>query len=187
MDTPHHAHHRPHAHPAQGAPPSPALPQHRAGHSVEALDRTAWLATLHCLSGCAIGEVAGLALGTAFGLGNGVTIALATALAFVSGFGLTAWPLLRSGVAPRAALRIALAADSASIVIMELVDNASMLAIPGAMNATLDAPRSWLSMAASLALAGVAAFPVNRWLIARGAGHAVAHRHHSHGRGPDST
>jgi hypothetical protein len=136
------------------------------------------MATLHCLLGCAIGEVAGLLIGTALGWGNASTIALAVVLAFVSGFGLTALPLLRAGMAPRQALRIALAADAASITIMELVDNALMLSIPGAMDASIDSPLFWASMLVALAIAGVAAYPLNRWLIARGKGHALAHAHH---------
>ena len=142
------------------------------------LNRTALMATLHCLLGCAIGEVAGLLIGTALGWGNASTIALAVVLAFVSGFGLTALPLLRAGIAPRPALRIALAADAASITIMELVDNALMLSIPGAMDAPIDSPLFWASMLVALAIAGVAAYPLNRWLIARGKGHALAHAHH---------
>jgi hypothetical protein len=136
------------------------------------------MATLHCLLGCAIGEVAGLLIGTALGWGNASTIALAVVLAFVSGFGLTALPLLRAGMAPRQALRIALAADAASITIMELVDNALMLSIPGAMDASIASPLFWASMLVALAIAGVAAYPLNRWLIARGKGHALAHAHH---------
>ena len=99
-------------------------------------------------------------------------------LAFVSGFGLTALPLLRAGMAPRQALRMALAADAASITIMEVVDNALMLSIPGAMDAPIDSPLFWASMLVALAIAGVAAYPLNRWLIARGKGHALAHAHH---------
>jgi hypothetical protein len=154
-------------------------PQH-ASHSHEpTLDRTAWLATLHCLSGCAIGEVAGMAIGTALGWGNGATIALAVALAFLSGYALTLLPLLRAMPVP-AALKLALAADTASITVMEIVDNGIMLVIPGAMDAGLASPLFWGSLAFSLAVAAVAAFPVNRWLIARGRGHAVVHAHHHH-------
>jgi hypothetical protein len=144
----------------------------------QALDHTALVATLHCLAGCAIGEVAGLLIGTALGWGNAATIALAVALAFASGFALTALPFLRRGYALEAALRIALAADAASITIMEIVDNALMLAIPGAMDAPIASLHFWVSMLVSLAVAGVAAYPVNRWLIARGKGHAIAQGHH---------
>ncbi len=172
MDHAHHPAHSDHAH--HGHAPSRPAGSHGGG----SLNAIAWMATLHCLAGCAIGEVAGLVIGTALGWGNGATIALAVALAFVSGFALTALPLLRRGTPPREALRIALAADTASIAIMEVVDNTLMLLIPGAMDAPLDSLHFWASMAVSLAIAGVAAFPVNRWLIARGRGHAVAHGQH---------
>ena len=152
---------------------------HHAHHAPAAsLDRIAIMATLHCLTGCAIGEVLGMAIGTALGWGNLATIVLAIALAFVSGYLFTMIPLVRAGIAVRAAARIALAADTASITIMEIVDNLVMLAIPGAMAATLDTPLFWGSLAVSLAIAGVAAYPVNRWLIARGRGHALAHARH---------
>lgn len=144
----------------------------------ESLNYTALVATLHCLLGCAIGEVAGLLIGTALGWSNTATIVLAIALAFVTGFAFTALPFLRRGYAIKAALRIALAADAASITIMELVDNSLMLAIPGAMDAPIDSLFFWASMLVALAVAGVVAYPVNRWLIARGKGHAVAHTHH---------
>lgn len=144
----------------------------------DSLNYTALIATVHCLLGCAIGEVAGLSIGTALGWSNGSTIAIAVALAFTSGFALTALPFLRRGYTLKAAFRIALAADAASIAIMEVVDNALMLAIPGAMNAPLDSLHFWGSMAVALGVAGVAAYPVNRWLIARGKGHALAHTHH---------
>ncbi len=145
------------------------------------LDSLALSATLHCLSGCAIGEVLGMAIGTAWGLANGSTIALAVALAFAFGYAFTIVPLLRAGVATGAALKLALAADTASITIMEIVDNAVMVAIPGAMDAGLGTLLFWGSLALSLVVAGLAAFPVNRWLIARGRGHAVVHRLHQHG------
>jgi hypothetical protein len=151
---------------------------HHAGHGSQSLDRTALLATVHCLAGCAIGEVAGMVIGTALGWSNAATIALAIALAFVAGYALTMRPLLASGLGFRTAARLALAADTASITIMEIVDNLVMVAIPGAMDAPLDAPLFWGSLAFSLAVAGVAAFPLNRWLIARGRGHAVVHAHH---------
>ena len=149
------------------------------GHATAAsLDRIAFLATLHCLAGCAVGEVAGMVIGTAMGLSNGETIALAIVLAFISGYAFTMFPLLRAGYAFGAASRLALAADTASIAVMEVVDNLVMLAIPGAMDAPLSSPLFWASLAIALAIAGVAAFPVNRWLIARGKGHAVVHAHH---------
>ncbi|WP_020560422.1 DUF4396 domain-containing protein [Thiofilum flexile] len=153
--------------------------QHNASHApAESLNYIALVATLHCLLGCAIGEVAGLVIGTHLGWGNGPTIALAIVLAFISGFTLTAIPFLRRGYTLRQALRIAFAADAASITIMEIVDNTMMLIIPGAMNAPLSSAFFWVSMLASLAIAGVVAYPVNRWLIARGKGHAVVHEHH---------
>lgn len=160
-----------------GHVPQSAHAHHASGHHTS-LDRTAFLATLHCLAGCALGEVAGLVLGTAWGWSNGATIALAVGLAFLSGFGLTMLPLLRQGFSLRAAVRLALAADTVSIAIMELVDNGAMLLIPGAMAAPVASVHFWGSMAASLVLAGAVAFPVNRWLIARGRGHAVVHAHH---------
>lgn len=153
------------------------------GHPVDArgtLNRLAFSATLHCLTGCAIGEVLGMVIGTALGWSNVATVALAFGLAFVSGYLMTMAPLLRAGMAWAAAGRLALIADTASIAIMEIVDNAVMLVIPGAMDAALDSSLFWGSLALSLAIAAVAAFPVNRYLIARGRGHAVVHQHHSH-------
>lgn len=142
------------------------------------LNAVAWSATLHCLTGCAIGEVLGMVIGTALGWGNFETIALAVVLAFFFGYALTMRPLLVSGMPLRQAAKLALAADTASITIMEIVDNAIMLAIPGAMAAPLDSLLFWGSLAFALAVAAVAAFPVNRWLIGRGKGHAVVHGHH---------
>ena len=140
-------------------------------------------ATVHCLTGCAIGEVLGMVIGTAWDFSNATTIALSVVLAFFFGYALTMLPLLRAGVALRAAAGLALASDTASITVMEIVDNAIMLAIPGAMDAGLGTILFWGSLAFSLVVAGVAAFPVNRFLIARGRGHAVVHRHHQHGAG----
>ena len=142
------------------------------------LTRLAVSATLHCLTGCAIGEVLGMVIGTAAGLSDAATIALAVVLAFLFGYALTMLPLVRSGIVFAAAVRLALVADTASIMIMEIVDNALMLVIPGAMDAPLDSLLFWGSLAVALALAGVAAFPANRWLIARGRGHAAVHRYH---------
>jgi hypothetical protein len=142
------------------------------------LNRLAFSATVHCLTGCAIGEVLGMVIGTALGWGAGATIALAVALAFLFGYALTMLPLLRSGMALGAALGLALASDTASITIMEIVDNGIMLAIPGAMDAPLSSPLFWGSLAVALVIAGAFAFPVNRWLIARGRGHALVHAHH---------
>ena len=148
--------------------------------SAPSLNRIAFSATAHCLTGCAIGEVLGMIIGTALGWGNWETVALAVVLAFFFGYSLTMVPLLRSGMAFRAAVPVALASDTVSITIMEIVDNAIMLAIPGAMEAGLDNFRFWGSLAIALVVAGVAAFPVNRWLIARGRGHAVVHALHEH-------
>jgi hypothetical protein len=147
------------------------------GHG-DSLNRVALQATVHCLTGCAIGEVAGMVLGTALGWGNAATVIVSTVLAFVAGFTLTALPFLRRGYGIAASVRIAAAADAASIALMEVVDNVVMLFIPGAMDAPLDAPLFWGSLALSLIVAGVAAFPLNRWLIARGRGHAVVHAQH---------
>jgi Domain of unknown function (DUF4396) len=150
---------------------------HHQAKPAGSLNRVAWSATLHCLTGCAIGEVLGMVIGTALGWGSAATIALAVVLAFAFGYGFTLLPLLKA-MTPGAAIRLALAADTASITVMEIVDNAVMLVIPGAMDAGLGSPLFWGSLAFSLALAAVAAFPVNRWLIARGRGHAVVHAHH---------
>lgn len=138
-------------------------------------------ATLHCLTGCAIGEVAGMAIGTAAGMSNGATIALSIALAFLFGYSLTSLPLLRAGLALAAVVPIALAADTFSILTMEIVDNLVMVAIPGALHAGLGDLLFWGSLAFALAIAFVFAVPVNRWLIARGRGHAVVHETGIHG------
>ena len=144
------------------------------------LNRVAFLATVHCLTGCAIGEVLGMIIGTALGWGDWETIVLAVVLAFFFGYSLTMLPLLRSGLALASVVPIALAADTVSIAVMEIVDNAIMLLIPGAMEAGLTNVLFWGSLAASLLIAGAVAFPVNRWLIDRGKGHAVVHQHHAH-------
>ncbi len=154
-----------------------AMHQHHAHHAAQSLNRTAWSATLHCLTGCAIGEVLGMVIGTALGWGNAETIVLAVVLAFFFGYALTLMPLLKA-MSLGAAVKIALAADTASITVMEIVDNAIMLVIPGAMDAGVDSLLFWASLAVALAIAALAAFPVNRWLIARGRGHAVVHAHH---------
>jgi hypothetical protein len=142
------------------------------------LNRLAFSATAHCLTGCAIGEVLGMVIGTALGWGNVSTIVLAVVLAFFFGYSLTMLPLLRSGLALSTVLPLAFASDTLSITIMEIVDNLIMVLIPGAMDAGLTNPLFWGSLAFSLAVAFVAAFPVNRWLIARGKGHAVVHQYH---------
>jgi hypothetical protein len=144
------------------------------------LTRTATSATLHCLTGCAIGEVLGLVIATALGWGDVASMVLAIVLAFVFGYSLTMLPLLRSGMELREVLPIALASDTFSIVTMETIDTATILLIPGAMAAGLGDPLFWGSLAGALFLAFWAALPVNRWLIARGRGHAVMHAHHAH-------
>jgi hypothetical protein len=145
------------------------------------LSQVALSATLHCLTGCAIGEVAGFALGTALGFSDWGTVALAVALAFLFGYTLTSLPLLRAGLTLGAVIPIALASDTLSIAIMEVVDNAIVLAIPGAMEAGLGDLLFWGSLAVALVIAGFFAFPANRWLIARGRGHAVVHQTGIHG------
>src|SRR3954471_12182775 len=154
---------------------------HELPTSGRALDIVALSATLHCLTGCAIGEIVGLVLGTALGLSNAGTVALSVALAFVFGYSLTSLPLLRAGLALSAVVPVAFASDTLSIAVMELVDNAIVLAVPGAMDAGLGDALFWGSLAFALAVAGAAAFPLNRWLIARGRGHAVVHRSGIHG------
>jgi hypothetical protein len=147
-------------------------------HPPVSLNRLAARATTHCLTGCAIGEVLGMVIGTAFGWPAFPTIVLAVALAFVFGYSLTLMPLVSSGMALTTALGLALVADTLSITVMEIVDNAIILLIPGAMDATLDNLLFWGSLAVALAIAWVVAFPVNRWLIGRGRGHAVIHGKH---------
>jgi uncharacterized protein DUF4396 len=144
------------------------------------LNRLAATATAHCLTGCAIGEVSGVAIGAALGWGDLATILLAIGLAFLFGYGLTSLPLLRAGMALAAVVPIALAADTFSIAVMEVVDNAILLFIPGAMDAGLDDVLFWGSLSLALGIAFLAAWPVNRALIARGKGHAVVHEHHGH-------
>jgi hypothetical protein len=155
-----HAHHDPH-----GAPPS--------------LNRLALSATLHCLTGCGIGEVLGMVIGSMLGWSNAATIVLAIALAFFFGYALAMRPLLASGLGLGAALRLALASDTISIVVMEIIDNALMLAIPGAMDAHVTDPLFWGSLAVALGLAFLVTLPVNRWLIGRGQGHALVHAIHT--------
>jgi hypothetical protein len=148
-----------------------------AGHNSDSLNRTAFLATVHCLTGCTIGEILGMVIGTARGWSNWSTVALAVLLAFAFGYAMTLWPLRKAGMAWRMALGLAFASDTLSIVTMEIVDNGIMLFIPGAMDAGFGTALFWVSLGASLVLAGVAAFPVNRWLISKGKGHAVVHAH----------
>lgn len=143
-------------------------------------------ATLHCLIGCAIGEVLGMVIGTAAGLPSTTTVILSVGLAFVFGYGLSMRGVLRSGVGLRAAFLVALAADTVSIAVMELLDNAVMLAVPGAMAAGPDSILFWASLAGSLAVAFVLTMPVNRFMIGRGRGHAVLHQYHQPAGGPGS-
>ncbi len=157
---------------------------HELPTSGRALTGVAVSATLHCLTGCAIGEVLGMAIGTALGFSEWGTVALAVALAFLFGYGLTSLPLLRAGLAIGAVIPIALASDTFSIAVMEIIDNAVMLLVPGAMEAGLDSVLFWGALSFALAMAFVIALPVNRWLIARGKGHAAVHRTGIHG-GPD--
>jgi hypothetical protein len=144
--------------------------------------RTSWStaaqATLHCLTGCAIGEVLGMVIGTAAGLHNAATVVLSIVLAFLFGYGLTMRGVLRAGVGWRSALKVAFAADTVSIAVMELLDNAVVVAVPGAMDAGLTSPLFWGSLAFSLLVAFVLTTPVNRWMISRGQGHAVVHQYH---------
>jgi hypothetical protein len=142
------------------------------------LNRTAFAATWHCLTGCAIGEILGLVIATALDWGNVASIAIAVVLAFFFGYSLTLRPLLTGGVSLRQAMRVALAADTVSITVMEIVDNGFVLLVPGAMEAGLGDLLFWWSLAVSLIIAFWAAFPVNRALIARGRGHAAVHAHH---------
>ncbi len=157
---------------------------HELPTSGPALTSLAIDATAHCLTGCAIGEVLGVAIGTAAGFSNGATVALAIALAFLFGYGLTSLPLLRAGLALATVIPIALASDTLSIATMEVVDNAIILAVPGAMEAGLDSVLFWGSLAFALAVAGAVTVPVNRWLLARGKGHAAVHETGIHGGPP---
>ena len=149
-----------------------------AAASTAGATRLAFSATLHCLTGCAIGEVLGLMIGTSLGWGNVPTIALAVVLAFCFGYLFTLVPLLRSGMTLATAMPIVLAADTLSIFVMEVVDNGVMLVVPGAMDAHLDSGLFWGSLAFAFFIAFLVAWPVNRWLILRGKGHAVVHGHH---------
>jgi hypothetical protein len=144
------------------------------------LNRVAFSATVHCLAGCSIGEILGMVIGSAMSLSNSGTIALSVVLAFLFGYSLTMMPLLRGGIEMGIALKLAFGADTLSIAVMEIIDNGVMLIIPGAMDAGLTEPLFWGSLLTSLVLAGFAAFPVTRWLISRGRGHAQARRTDHH-------
>lgn len=161
----------------------PARPHEMPTHGA-ALTGVALSATLHCLTGCALGEVAGMAIGTALGFSDLGTIALAVALAFLFGYTLTSLPLLRAGLALSAVVPIALASDTLSIALMEVVDNAIMLLVPGAMEAGIGDVLFWGSLSFALVVAGAVAFPLNRWLISRGKGHTAVHETGIHGGPP---
>ncbi|MFF0555040.1 DUF4396 domain-containing protein [Streptomyces sp. NPDC004266] len=135
-------------------------------------------ATLHCLTGCAIGEILGMIIGTAFGWGNVPTMVLAIVLAFFFGYALTLRGILAAGVDFRTAFKVALAADTLSIAVMEIIDNGVIALWPGAMDAHLDEPLFWIVLAISLGIAFLLTTPVNKWMIGRGKGHAVVHRYH---------
>jgi putative flippase GtrA len=163
-----HEHHYEHAH------------HHGAGGEPSSLNRTTLQATLHCLTGCAIGEILGMVIASALGWGNVPSIAISIVLAFFFGYSLTLRPVLRANIPFRRAAGLALASDTLSITTMEVVDNAFILIVPGALAAGLGDALFWWSLLVSLAVAFVAAFPLNRWLIARGQGHAVMHEIHGH-------
>lgn len=151
---------------------------HSLNDAQVSLNRLAFSATVHCLTGCSIGEVLGMVIGSAMDLSNFLTIVLSVVLAFLFGYALTMVPLLRGGIALGSAMKLAFASDTLSIAVMEIVDNGVMYVIPGAMEAGLAEPLFWGSLATSLILAGIAAFPITRWLISRGRGHAVVQKHH---------
>jgi hypothetical protein len=152
------------------------------GHTEQSLNRITFSATLHCLTGCAIGEVLGMVLATWWGWGDVASVLLAVGLAFFFGYLLTFVGVRRAGLDVSSAVRAALAADTLSITVMELVDNGFLVMWPGAMEATLADSLFWVALGASLAVAFVVTVPVNRWLIERGRGHAVVHRMHGHAR-----
>ncbi|GIG65542.1 DUF4396 domain-containing protein [Phytomonospora endophytica] len=182
----HHGHHAPHDHHGPGG--THAGHEEHAGHGAHDAHaghgggrvswKTAAQATLHCLTGCAIGEVLGMIIGTALGWGNAATIVLAVALAFLFGYALTMWGIRKSGLTLKRMIGVALAADTVSIVFMEIIDNSAMMLIPGAMDAGLGSWLFWISLAGALALAFVVTTPINKWIIGRGKGHAVVHQYH---------
>jgi hypothetical protein len=153
---------------------------HVAGDPGGSLNRLAFSATVHCLTGCAIGEVLGMVLATWWDWSDAASIALAVVLAFFFGYALTSLPLLRSGMTLRRVVPLAFASDTASIATMEVVDNLIIIVVPGALAAGLGDPLFWGSLAVALLIAGAVAYPLNRWLISRGKGHAVVHSHHAH-------
>lgn len=177
--TPHQHHAAPNdVHPDHGEPASHDMAGHEGHEAMGGVNVMALSATLHCLTGCAIGEIAGLMIGTAVGLSTGWTIVLAVSLAFLFGYSLSTLPLLKAGLGIGAALAVVFAADTLSIATMEVVDNAVMALIPGAMEAGLVNWVFWISMMIALTAAFFAAYPVNRYLLARGKGHALTHEYH---------
>ncbi|WP_443061023.1 DUF4396 domain-containing protein [Streptomyces sp. NBC_00464] len=170
-----HAQHTQHA----GHPDHSAHADHHSGHGSGGVSwAMAARATLHCLTGCAIGEILGMVIGTAFGWGNVPTMVLAIVLAFFFGYTLTLRSVLKAGVDFRTAFRVALAADTLSIAVMELIDNGVIALWPGAMDAMLSDALFWAALTISLAVAFVVTTPVNKWMIGRGKGHAVVHQYH---------
>lgn len=151
---------------------------HDHDHTLSHPTKMAVSATLHCLTGCAIGEILGMVIGSAWGLSNLVTVVISIALAFVFGYSLSLFSVLRSGVPLKNALRLVLIADTLSIMTMEIVDNAVILVIPGAMDAHFTDWFFWMTMVISLVVAFIVTVPVNRWLIMNGMGHAKLHGHH---------
>lgn len=147
---------------------------------MENLNKTAASATLHCLTGCAVGEVIGMVISSALGWTASGSVTISILLAFIFGYSFSMRPLIGHGLGLKKALKIALAADTLSIAVMELADNGFILAVPGAINAGLNTALFWISLFTSLVVAFIAAFPVNRFLISRGKGHAVAHKYHEH-------
>jgi hypothetical protein len=162
------------------SPHQPHENHSQSSHAGASLNRQAFSATTHCLTGCAIGEVLGMIIATWRGWGDVASIAVAIALAFFFGYLLTIGPVLRAGVPPRRALSLAFASDTASIAVMEIVDNGFILLVPGAIDAELSDALFWWSLGVSLVIAFLFSFPLNRWLIARGRGHAVVHAYHGH-------
>ncbi|OEJ96605.1 DUF4396 domain-containing protein [Streptomyces thermolilacinus] len=185
----HHAGHAPHAghtahqgHDQQGLGQQADQGHGHEGHHHNPGGPVGWAmaakATLHCLTGCAIGEVLGMVIGTALGWGNAPTMALAIVLAFFFGYSLTLWAVVRAGLGLKAAIGVALAADTLSITVMEIVDNGVLLLVPGAMDAHLADGLFWGALAFAFAVAFVVTTPVNKWMIGRGKGHAVVHQYH---------
>ncbi len=145
---------------------------------MSSINKTAASATLHCLTGCAIGEVVGMVISAGYNVSNAGSIVLSVVLAFIFGYSLSLRPLVKHGLGFKKSMKLALASDTASIATMELADNAFILAVPGAISAGLNTSLFWISLFVSLIVAFAVAFPVNKWLIGRGKGHAVVHEYH---------